>query len=460
MKLREYQQDLYDKVRNEIKHGRRSVVAVLGCGGGKSIIQGCIAKSATDKGNRVLFLVHRRELCQQIADTFVRCGVDLNLCYIEMVQTVSRRLDRTAWKPDLIITDECHHSLSKTYKKIYEYYGNAVRIGFTATPVRLGSGGLGEMYESMVEGVSTEWLIKNNYLSPYEYYSVKLVETDALRTRAGEYIASDVNELMNKKFIYGEALENWHKLADGKKTIVYCANIEASKSTADRFREDGIAAEHLDGTTPDSIRRQVIRDFRDGKLTVLSNVDLFGEGFDVPDCECVILLRPTMSLTLHIQQSMRSMRYKENKTAIIIDHVGNVYRHGLPDDEREWTLAAKKKKQQAEIKVKQCPVCFAVMPNTKKECDLCGYEFVQTEQERKEAEQKAVELEKIKREDLLKNKPYSYVKELRTWDEIEEFRKARGYKFMWSIRQCIERHIDIPQKYRYMAGRFYTCTHV
>lgn len=455
MQLRPYQRKLYDSVRNELIKGKKSVVAVLGCGGGKSVIQAAIAKSATDKGNCVLFLVHRRELCQQIADTFVRCGVDLNLCYIEMVQTVSRRLGKCAWEPKLIITDECHHSLSATYKKIYEYYSNAPRIGFTATPTRLGLGGLGEMYSSMVEGVSTEWLIKNKYLSPYEYYSVKLVETDGLRTRAGEFIANDVNELMNKNYIYGEAFENWQKLAGGKKTIIYCASIEASKQTVQKFLSKEIAAAHLDGTTSDNIRRQTIKDFRDGKITVLCNVDLFGEGFDVPDCECVVLLRPTMSLTLHIQQSMRSMRYKENKTAIIIDHVGNVYRHGLPDDERTWTLEAKKRKTKSEIKVKQCPVCFRVMPGSESKCAICGYEFITTRQEREEAEQKAAELEKITRRDLLKNKPYSYSKELQTWEDIEEFRKAKGYKFGWSIRQCIERNISIPTKYQYMARRFF-----
>ncbi len=454
MELRPYQQELVGKIRAEICKGKKSVVAVLGCGGGKSVIQASIAKSATDKGNRVLFLVHRRELCQQIANTFVKCKVDLNLCDIEMVQTVSRRLKKEPkWKPDIIITDECHHALSKSYTNIYDYYPDAVRLGFTATPVRLGSGGLGEVFGSMVEGVSTEWLIENKFLSPYTYYSVKLAETDALRTRAGEFIASDVSELMEKNYIYGEALENWLKLAKDKKTIIYCASIEASKQTVNKFKEQGIRAEHLDGTTPTLKRMQVIKDFREGRITVLSNVDLFGEGFDVPDCECVVLLRPTMSLTLHIQQSMRSMRYKEGKQALIIDHVGNVYRHGLPDDKREWTLKAKKKKLQSEIKVKQCPVCFAVLPNNLKNCTKCGYEFT-VSAERAEAEQKDTELSEITRDDILRALPYDDYKKITTWEEMELFRKARKYKFAWSIRKCLELHIPIPNKYAYMMRRY------
>lgn len=454
MELRPYQAELIQKIKVELCKGYKSVIAVLGCGGGKSIIQGCIAKSATDKGNKVLFLVHRCELCEQIEKTFRICGVDMRLCQIAMVQTVSRRLGKHSWTPKLIITDECHHSLSNSYKKIYEYYPDATRLGFTATPCRLDRSGLGEIYQSMVEGVSTKWLIDNHYLSPYIYYSAKIVDTDGLRTSHGEFVAADVNELMNKRIIFGQVLENWHKFAEGKKTIVYCANIDLSQKTVQQFQLSGISAAHLDGTTPTHIRKRVIQDFRDGKITVLSNVDLFGEGFDVPDCECVVLLRPTMSLTLHIQQSMRSMRYKENKTAIIIDNVGNVYRHGLPDDKREWSLQGRKKKAKSEIKIKQCPKCLACLPNSVKECPKCGFAFADAESKQQEMEKINAELQQIKSEDILKAKPYNEYKNINNWDDMERFRKAKKYKFMWSIRKCLELGIEIPSKYSYLARRF------
>lgn len=453
MKLRPYQEELIQKIKEELKKGRKSVVAVLGCGGGKSVIQATIAKSATDKGNPVLFIVHRKELCRQIADTFVKCGVDLNLCQINMVQTVSRRLNKTAWKPKLIITDECHHALSDSYMKIYEHYPEATRLGFTATPTRLNHGGLGEVFESMVTGVSTKWLIENGYLAPYEYYSVKLVDTDKLKTRAGEYVTADVQTLMEQRYIYGEALKTWRSIAEGKKTIIYCASIDSSIKTVEQFKEYGVRAAHLDSKTNSYARDETIRKFREGELDVLSNVELFGEGFDVPDCECVILLRPTMSLTLHIQQSMRSMRYKENKTAIIIDHVGNVYRHGLPDDNREWSLDAKKKKQQNEIKVKQCPICFAVVNNFETHCPKCGYVFPHNESSASEPEKIETELKRITAEDL-KNLPYNDYKKCTSFEEMENFRKAKKYKFMWTLRKCIELKIEIPSKYEYMVRRF------
>lgn len=454
MELRSYQSNLIFDIKQELRTGSRAVCAVLGCGGGKSVIQGCIAKSATDKKNNVLFLVHRKELCDQITGTFKMCGVDLRFCKIEMVQTVARRLGKHGWTPTLIITDECHHSLSASYKKIYDYYPDAIRLGFTATPSRLDKSGLGEIYESMVEGVSTKWLIDNHYLSPYIYYGAKIVDTNGLRTKRGEFVAADVNDLMNKRILFGQALDHWRKLADGKRTIVYCANIELSQKTVQQFKYAGVSAEHLDGTTSKAVRSKVIQDFRDGKITVLSNVDLFGEGFDVPDCECVVLLRPTMSLTLHIQQSMRSMRYKNGKTAIIIDNVGNAYRHGLPDDQREWSLHSKKKKKESEIIIKQCPVCMACLPNAIKECTVCGHVFASQEVERSEMDKVDTELQQLTSEDLLKKTPYSEYRNIDNWDDMERFRKAKKYKFMWSIRKCQELGIAIPRKYDYLVRRF------
>ena len=133
MKLREYQAELIGKIRLSIMHGHKSIVSVLGCGGGKSVIQAEIARSATDKGNRVLFLVHRKELCEQITNTFTAQGVDMNRCSVSMVQTVSRHIDKLP-EQRIIITDEAHHSTAASYKKIYAAFPDACRLGFTATP--------------------------------------------------------------------------------------------------------------------------------------------------------------------------------------------------------------------------------------------------------------------------------------------------------------------------------------
>ena len=350
------------------------MLAVLGCGGGKSVIQADIARSATSKGNRVLFLVHRRELCQQIKNTFISQGVDMNLCSVSMIQTVSRNIAKIP-EPALIITDEAHHSTASTYCKIYKQFPNALKLGFTATPIRLNSGGLGDVYDDLITSVSTKWLIKNQYLSPYKYYSVKLADTSHLHTKAGEFKADELACLMQNKFIYGETVAQWEKLAKNKKTIVYCASVEASKMTAEEFSNAGYTSISLDGKTPKIERQAAMERFRSGDVKILCNCDLFGEGLDVPDCECVVLLRPTQSLTLYIKQSMRSMRYMPDKTAIIIDHVGNCYLHGLPDDDRKWTLEPTNKQENI-VKIRECPNCYAVYPPALKKCPYCQTEAV------------------------------------------------------------------------------------
>ncbi len=183
------------------------------------------------------------------------------------------------------------------------------------------------------------------------------------------------------------------------------------------------------------------------KKNRVCNVDLFGEGFDVPDCEAVVLLRPTQSLTLHIQQSMRSMRYKEGKTAIIIDHVGNYLRHGLPDGEREWTLEQNNAKQTQKQKtgVKSCPNCHAVMPATTLVCQNCGLRF------RAEQEEPLV-LERVQLHEI-SALPYNEYKKCKTFEELEWFRKAKKYKFYWTIHTALEMHIPIPSKYSRLADR-------
>ena len=366
----------------------------------KSVIQAEISRSATAKRNRVLFLVHRQELCQQISNTFSAQGVDMALCSVSMVQTVSRHLDRIL-TPQLIITDEAHHSTAATYRKIYDAFPEALRLGFTATPCRLNHGGLGEVYDDLITSVSTQWLIENKYLSPYKYYSVKLADTSGLHVRAGEDKADEVAELMQHKEIYGGTVEQWEKLAKGKKTIVYCASVEASRLTAEEFCKAGYTAASLDGTTDKEERQSVMEQFRNGDIMILCNMDLFVEGLDVPDCECTVLLRPTQSLTLYIQQSMRSMRYMPGKTAIIIDHVGNCYLHGLPDDDREWTLEPKAKQENI-VKIRECPECFAVYPPTLEKCPYCGAVAVK-EIQRKDKKVVDIDLVEMKRQDDIRN---------------------------------------------------------
>lgn len=452
--LRPYQQELVDNIRLALLKGKHSVCAVLGCGGGKSVIQGNIAASATARKNRVLFVVHRKELCQQITNTFTACGVDFNYCMVGMVQTVCRRLQKIE-PPQIILVDEAHHILSQSYLSILQHFPAAIVLGFTATPQRMNEGGLGAVFEQLIESVSTEWLIHNHYLAPYKYYGVQLADASKLHTKRGDFDKAEVERLMNKSTIFGSAVENWLTLAKDKQTIIYCSSITTSQKTAKAFQEHGIAAVHLDGETPATARQAAVQRFRDGEIKVLCNVDLFGEGFDVPDCECVVLMRPTKSLTLHIQQSMRSMRTSPknpDKIALILDHVGNFTRHGLPDDTREWTLEAKAKKKKDKLHIKQCPICFAVVKSAAKECPICKYVWEKEEREAPEV------IEDIMLQEIAKL-PYNKHVECKSFAELDLFRRAhkradgQSYKFAWVLHKAVQLDIPVPAKYRAAAVR-------
>ena len=433
--LRLYQVDLIDRVKQAYRDGFKAPCVVLGCGGGKSVIVAEMARRTTAKGNRVLFIVHRQELCDQIKNTFEWWGVDMRLCRIGMVQTICRRTAKIH-PPALIITDENHHCLAKSYKKIYEAFPDARRIGVTATPIRLNGGGLGDVNDKLVIGVSTKWLIENSYLAPYDYYAPTVADLTGLHVQHGEYITEEIVSKLNQSAIYGDVIKYYRQLSDGKQAICYCASIEHSKNMAEQFRAAGIPAEHIDGETPKAERKQIVDAFRAGTVMILCNVDLISEGFDVPDCNTAILLRPTKSLTLYIQQSMRCMRFKLGKRAVVIDHVGNYARFGLPDADREWSLEPKvtKKKEEPEIKIRQCPECFYTHEYAPA-CPHCG--FVYPIKERTLDEIKEARLEQITGIVL----DYSTPEECGTLQELQAYGKARGYKPGWAWYQAKRRAI-------------------
>ena len=430
MPLRPYQNELLDKTRQAYRDGYKAPCIVSPCGSGKSVMMAEMARCATQKGNSVLFLVHRQELCEQIFKTFVSWGVDMRLCKVGMVQTICRRLPKMT-KPGLIITDENHHSLAGSYKKIYDYWPDVLRVGVTATPIRLNGGGLGDVNDTLIIGPSVKQLIAWGNLSPFRYYAPKVIDTSKLRIKNGEYVQADINEQFNKNAIYGDVIAHYQKLSDGQQAICYCASIEQSKKMAFEFTKAGIAARHLDGDTPKESRNKVVQQFRNGEIKILCNVDLISEGFDVPDCNTAILLRPTQSLALYIQQAMRCMRYKPGKTAVIIDHVGNVNRFGMPDVDREWSLQPKKKgsrKRVEEVPIRQCMECFAVFRQEDKACPNCGW-----------MPQKQVrEVEEIRDSELVEVESQPFCLDFREPEdchslaELQQLAKNRGYKSGWA----------------------------
>lgn len=432
MSLRDYQNELIKKLFKAYADGFTAPCIVLPCGGGKSVITAEIAKRFTDDNKLVLFLVHRRELVEQIFYTFCGWGVDMSLCKIKMVQTAARNPGRLE-KPDLIITDENHHSIAGSYKKIYDFFPDVKRVGVTATPERMGGKGLADVNDILIEGVNAKWLIDNNYLSPYDYYA-PAVELPKFHVRRGDYDLHEIKSFFasNVKQIYGDALKHYKRLAFGKQAIAYLPTIDISEAIAAKFNADGVAAAHIDGNTPKQERNDIINDFRSGKIKILCNVDLISEGFDVPDCECVILLRPTKSLILFIQQSMRCMRYKPGKRAIIIDHVNNVSEFGLPDQDREWLLEGHPKQgSPAQNAVKICPECFATVRNTVSVCPHCGYAFKAERRQRHETRTEVLDVELVKHREIERVRQFLTPSECQNLNDLKLYAEIHGYKPGW-----------------------------
>ena len=338
-----------------------------------------------------------------------------------------------------ILVHNCHHSKSESYRKIYDFFPNAYRLGVTATPIRLDGSGLGDVYQTLIEGVSAKWLIENRYLTPYTYYAPTVADLNGIKIQRGEYETKSAENVLFNRTVFGNVISHYRKLADGKQAICYCVSIKHSEAMANEFQANCISAVHIDGTTPKSERQRIIDDFRNGRIKILCNVDLISEGFDVPDCECIILLRPTKSLTLFIQQSMRAVRYKPEKSAIIIDHVGNYARFGMPDADRQWTLEnrPKKARNQAEneVKVLQCPECFYTFQpeDDVKICPECGYVF--PKKERSFDVEEGAELRQITGFVL----EYDSPDQCRNYNDLVKYAKKKQYKMGWAYYQAKQR---------------------
>ena len=414
MQLRNYQTQLIEDTRQSIREGHKRILCVLPCGAGKTV---CFAYMASRHKGYVWFLVHRQELVDQAIDTFDKFNISRENIYIGMVGTA---LKRAPQKPTMIIFDEAHHCTAKTWQNIINTYPNVYIIGLTATPCRLDGSPLGNIFTKLVCGVDSKWLIENNYLCYFDYYAPN-INIMLPKMKGNDF---DASEIQYESKIYGDI----SKYISNKKTIIYCPNIAFSMQIAKQV--NGV---HFDSNTPKLERKRIIHDFRVGKIKILCNVDLIGEGFDVPDCECVMLLRPTMSLALYIQQSMRCLRYENNKKAIIYDFVGNCHRHGLPTDKHEWNLDRKLKVRNSngvpDIITRMCQKCYRVYSGINPICPYCGYDNHKT-QKQIEIEQQ-VELEKIKK---VERKQQGMARDL---NSLIELGKKRGYKNPYYWAKCI-----------------------
>lgn len=427
IQLRPYQQDLYGKTRNAFMQGKKRVLVCVGCGAGKSYI---FAKMAENARGPVLVLTHRQELKAQTSRLFADNGINAR---IEMILTEANRLGQYE-KPSLIICDEAHLARSNSWMKVLDYYDTYV-AAFTATPIRLDGKPLGDVFDELVTGVSVRWLIENHCLAPYEYYAPTAVETDGLKVQMGDYVIKDLEQLMSDRAIYSDVLKSWERLAKGQKTIAYCVSVKHAKETAEMFCKAGYPAVEIDGNTPPKKRAEIMQDFREGKIMVLCNVGIISEGVSINDVTCCLLLRPSASHALYWQQAMRCMRYQPNKTAIIIDCVGNYARNPLPDADVEWSLTQSDKKKprvnaEGDFFIRTCPKCYKVF-KTAPVCPYCGEVYPLHPREIKAHED--VELSRIRAEDAQRaqdERKKARVEQgmAQSFEALVALGRAKGYK--------------------------------
>jgi len=432
--LRPYQKKIIDDVYVNFTHGKLSPLIVLPTSGGKTVCFAQLAKQFSDEKKTVWILVHRIELKNQAEDKLKLVGVEQNV-EVWSVQTLVRRL-KSVTPPDLIIIDECHHGVSNTYKKIYDSFPFAKRVGVTATPVRADGRGLGSVHDNFILGPSLKELIRDGYISDFKIFAPPIrLDLSGIKTIGGDYNKQELDQRVNKDYITGDIVGHYAKIAHGKKCLTFCVSVEHAKTVANAYNLAGFRARSIDGSVSPEERTQTLKMLSTGEIQILTSCDLIGEGLDVPSVEVVQLCRPTKSLSLYLQQVGRGLRKHHDKPyTIILDHVGNVKKHGWPDDDREWSLDDRKKIKSNDdsINIRQCDRCYSVFEG--RECPECGH--VNASIVKREIELRNGELEELKRSENKSKTRKDFYREAfkcKTSSEVIQLAVKYGYKPYYGV---------------------------
>ncbi|MDD3077909.1 MAG: DEAD/DEAH box helicase [Paludibacter sp.] len=335
----------------------RNILFQMPTGTGKTTVFSEIVRKATVKNKKILIVVHRVELVEQIADRLTHFGVGVGIisarqkanpdCDVQVatIQTLSRREYPPA---DIVIIDECHHSKAATYQTLWEIYPEARFLGVTATPTRINGDGFDDLFEILIPLGKLSFFFEKGYLAHIKHLVGCIPDLSKVKQRMRDYDIEMLHNVMLDNSIMANLIDSYNKFAKGKKTIVFAVDIEHSKEIVQRYINAGFPAAHIDATTPKNERIDILNKFRSGEILVLSNVDIVSEGFDVPDCEAVQLARPTKSLVLYLQQVGRCMRPYEGKDCgLVLDNAGLWLEHGLSYIDRDWTLQSTKKNKKS-----------------------------------------------------------------------------------------------------------------
>lgn len=469
---RAYQQEAEVALIDKWKEGKRAVVLVIGCGGGKTNIACSIIHKAASKRNRVVFLAHRRELITNAQNRLLQYGIQSdvilggkkkNLANIIQIASIQSILNQDLPPASVVFIDECHTSLSDGYINVINRYkaAGAFIIGLTATPFRTDKKPLGLIYEDYVQPIQNSDLIERGFTLPTKVYGVGGISSKKFKVKMGEFDKDDLSKAFDVNNVYVNLISNYKKFADGQPTIVFCTRVEHSIKTAQCFIDHGYRAKHVDGEMPKLERDKAILDYTNGDLDILVNYGLLAEGFDVPKTRCVIMNCATLSPIKWVQACGRAMRTFGDKThGIIIDMADNWHRFGSPEENIIVDLnpVLRDKKEKGVAPVSLCGQCYFIFAAKATQCPECGWEKPKyTPQQVKEIE--FVELTKKEQAVIIKAEKDEVIKAnieanksvwesftSKDWNKIpppliQSFAVYKGYKNGWVYNQKKERKL-------------------
>lgn len=401
--LRDYQQEAIANTKQSILAGNKRLLLVLQTGAGKTHIAASIIQSAADKHKRVLFIMPRRQLVYQSIEKLKEYGVThgvimageqrFNMPRVQVASfdTLYHRgvKNQTMLMPDadLIIVDEAHACYTKARLDMLRMYPKAVVIGLTATPTLQNGKGMGSFYQDIVEGPSMREMVKRGYLVPMRYFAPSQFDLSHIKlNKDGDYQEKALAGAVDTPKLVGDIFNNWKCIAPNRSTIVFCVSRKHARHVCEEFNNQGVSAEYLDGDTPTDERKAIIARVESGKTQVIVNIFVMTYGVDIPKLDCVVLARPTKSISNYLQMVGRGSRlYDKKSECIVIDHGGVVEELGFADDEQYWSLddkttvkeRKKKAKEEArEPKEIKCADCGTVF-KARKSCPMCGHEMIQ-----------------------------------------------------------------------------------
>ena len=353
IKLFDYQEDMKERIEKALRL-HRSVMAQMPTGTGKTYLLTAVIDSFVSNNpmEKVWIVAHRRELVSQIDETvrkfhsYFASNTSSLLSSVKAmsIQWLMRHYDEIEEEPGMIVIDEAHHALAKTYKEMWKRFPNAKFLGLTATPCRLNGKGFTDLFDVLVQSWSVPEFISKGRLATYDFVSIKsdgvtqrLIDSLQKRGADGDYQNKEMDMLLNKKPSIERLYQSLEEFGKDRKGIVYTINISHAQKITKLYQEHGVKAIAIDSKTPAVERQQDIEAFKKGDIQVLVNVDIFSEGFDCPDVEFVQLARPTLSLAKYLQMVGRGLRVaKGKKNCVIIDNVGLYRVFGLPSQVWNW----------------------------------------------------------------------------------------------------------------------------